>query len=113
MIIKPWLINSVERHTKCSTAYCIKIKPGQQSTCRFNFPKDSQEETFIEFELIRKAGSDDRELTVDEIAQARVKATLITKRNDDCINSHNRIMLQHWRVNVDLQAIVDTDQCIR
>ena len=22
-------------------------------------------------------------------------------------------MLQHWRANVDLQAIVDTDQCIR
>ena len=22
------LVNSVERHTKCSTAYCIKIKPG-------------------------------------------------------------------------------------
>ena len=79
----------------------------------FHFPKDCQEETSINFELIRKAGSDDREMTVEEITQARVKATLITKRNDDRINSHNRVMLQHWRANVDLQAIIDTDQCIR
>ena len=50
--------------------------------------------------------------TVEEITQAQVKAKL-TKRNDGRINSHNRVMLQHWRANVDLQAIVDTDQCIR
>ena len=53
------------------------------------------------------------ELTVQQITEARVRASLITKRNDDRINSHNRLMLQNWRANVDLQAIVDTDQCIR
>ena len=53
------------------------------------------------------------EPTVQEISEARVKASLITKRNDDRINSHNCVMVQHWRTNVDLQAIVDTDQCIR
>ena len=107
------LVNSVECHTKCSTAYCLRKKPEQEPTCRFNFPKDCQEETSLDFQLIRKAGSDDHELTVEEVTQARVKSTLTTKRNDDCINSHNRVMLQHWRANVDLQAIVDTDQCIR
>ena len=108
------LVNSVERYTKCSTAYCyIKIKPGEQPTGQFNFPKDSEDETTIDFDLTRKAGSHDHELTVDEITQAQVKATLTKKRNDGRINSHNRDMLQHWRANVDLQAIVDTDQCIR
>jgi len=29
------LVNSIERHTKCSTAYCMKIKPGQQPTCMY------------------------------------------------------------------------------
>ena len=47
------------------------------------------------------------------IAQARVKATLTTKRNGNHINSHNPVMLQHQRVNVDLQAFIDSDQCIR
>ena len=64
------LVNSVQRHTKCSTAYCTKIKTGQQPTCRFNFQKDCQEETSINFELIGKAGSDDREMTVEEITQS-------------------------------------------
>ena len=65
------LVNSVQRHTKCSTAYCIKIKPQQQPTCRFNSPKDSQDESPIDFELIRPAKSEDRELTVEEITQAK------------------------------------------
>ena len=87
------LVNSVERHTKYSTAYCIKIKPGQKPACRF--PKDCQDETTIDFQRIATAGSDDHELTVEEIIQAQVKATLTTKRNDGRMNSHNRIMLQH------------------
>ena len=52
------------------------MKPGQQPTCRFNFPKNCQDETTIDFQLITKAGSDDHELTVEEITQAQVKATL-------------------------------------
>ncbi|XP_078352432.1 uncharacterized protein LOC144637171 [Oculina patagonica] len=107
------LVNSVERRTKCSTAYCIKVKPGQPPACRFNYPKECQNNTLIDFQLIVKGGDDDREMTADEISKARVKATITTKRNDDRINSHNHVMLQHWRANVDLQAIVDTDQCIR
>ena len=102
------LVNLVERYTKFTTAYCIKIKPGKQPTCRFHFPKDFQDETSIDFKLFRPTTSQDRELTVEEISQARVKATLTTKRNDKRINSHNHVMLQHWRANADLQVIVDT-----
>ena len=82
------LVNSVERYTKCSTACCIKIK--------------------LDFKLFRPTRSEDRELTVEEISQARVKATLTTKRNDKRINSHNYVMLQHRRANADLQVIADT-----
>ena len=89
------------------------MKPGQQPTCRFNFPKNCQDETTIDFQLITKAGSNDRELPVEEITQVQVKATLTMNRNDGRINSHNYVMLHHWRANVDLQVIVDTDQCIR
>ena len=96
------LVNSVEHHTKCSTAYAIKMKPGQQPTCRFNFPKDCQDETTIDFQLTTKAASDDHELTLEEITQAQVKATLTMKQNDGRINFHNRVMLQHWRANADL-----------
>ena len=89
------------------------MKPGQQSTCRFNFQKNCHDETTIDFQLITKAASDDHELTVEEITQAQVKATLTMKQNDGRINCHNHVMSQHWRANVDLQVIVDTDKCIR
>ena len=82
------------------------MKPGQQPTCRFNFPKNCQDETTIDFQLITKAGGDDHELTVEEITRAQVKATLTTNRNDGRINSHNYVMLQHWRANVDLQVML-------
>ena len=42
-----------------------------------------------------------------------MKATLITKRNDPRVNAHNRVMLQHWRANTDLQPIVDTEAAAR
>ena len=98
----------MERYTKCSTACCIKIKPGKQPSCRFHFPKDLQDETSIDFKLFRPTRSEGRELTVEEISQARVKATLTAKRNDKRINSHNHVMLQHWRANAHLQVIADT-----
>ena len=33
--------------------------------------------------------------------------------NDPRINSHNRLMIQHWRANVDIQMIVDVEACAR
>ena len=68
----------------------------QQPTCHFNFPKDCQNE--LQSILNSWQQLEDRELTVDEITHA--KATLTTKRNDERINSQNRVMLHHWRANV-------------
>ena len=91
------LVNSVERHTRCSPAYCLKMV-GPEMVCRFGYPKPVSHETEISF---------------DELTPGKVRATLFTKRNDDRLNSHNRVMLQHWRANVDLQIIVDVDACAR
>ena len=96
------LVNSLERHTKCSTAYCLQNKPGQEPTCRFKFPKDCQEETSLDFQLVRKAGSDDHERQLKKSPKLEVKQPRL-------LTSHNRVMLQHWIAIVDLQAIVDTD----
>ncbi len=93
------LVNSVQRHTRCSAAYCLKKKPGQQEAkCRFEYPRPEQESTMISFEKLN---------------DGHVRATLTTRRNDPRINSHSRVMLQHWRANVDLQVIVDIHACAR
>ena len=43
------LANSVQRHTKCSSAYCLRNKNGQQE-CRFKFPFECSEKTHLAFE---------------------------------------------------------------
>ena len=92
------LVNSVERHTRCSSAYCLRKTRDQEPKCRFDYPRDVQALSTLEFEQLN-CGS--------------VRAKLITKRNDPRINSHNRTMLQYWRANVDMQIIVDVEACAR
>ena len=82
------LVNSVQRHSQCSPAYCLRHKPGQETpTCHFNFSRELCEVSDIHFEELSNA-------------------TLSTKRNDPQLNSHQRFMLQNWRANVDLQIIL-------
>ena len=56
------------------------------------------DETSIVFEPIGNTGS--------------VKAKLVHKWNDPYVNVHYRIMLQHWRANVDIQIIFDAHAAI-
>ena len=43
----------------------------------------------------------------------KVGMELVTKQNDPRLNSHNQVMLENWRANVDLQVIVDQNACAR
>lgn len=92
------LVNCVQRHTRCNAAYCLRRKNGKEPTCRFGYPIEQTPTTTVTFE---------------RLSNGQVKATLTTSRNDPRINSHNRLMLQHWRANVDLQVIVDVNACAR
>ena len=93
------LVNSVERHTRCSSAYCLRQKNvGVPAECRFGFPKGLEEETHFNYELL---------------PHRKIGAELVTKRNDHRLNSHNRVMLENWRANVDLQVIIDKNACAR
>ena len=78
------LVATCQRHTRCSPAYCLRTKNGQQY-CRFGYPKPLQANTAIVLE--------------DE-------PTMLTARNDGMINSFNPIQLSSWRANVDMQYIV-------
>ena len=68
--------------------------------CRFSFPKPLEEETVLIKELV---GEKNR----------HVESELHTRRNDERLNSHNRVMIENWRANVDLQVIVDEKACAR
>ena len=83
------LVATYQRHTSCSSAYCLRKKNGQQS-CRFGYSKPLQEETTIK--------TDDVEI--------------FTARNDPLINSYNPAQLACWRANVDMQYCVSRHKVI-
>lgn len=59
---------------------------------RFGYPFPHCETTCLEFDAFR---------------DGKVQAKIATKRNDGSINSRCRLVLSHWRANVDLQLIFD------
>ena len=85
------LISTCQRHTRCSTSYCLRNKQGQQA-CRFGYPKPLQPQTAI----------------VTENDQLE----LLTARNDSLINSYNAIQLSGWRANVDMKYIVSKQKVV-
>src|SRR5256884_5014104 len=87
------LVNKLQRHTRCNSSYCLRtVRTGNQS-CRFGYPKETTEITYLR---------DDNG-----------RPELITARNDPLINPHNRLQLQGWRANVDLKPILSIDAALR
>ena len=84
------LVATCQRHSRCSTAYCLRTHNGQQ-VCRFHYPKDLQLDTSI---------------AIDETP------TLLTARNDGLVNSYNAVQLSAWRANVDMQYIISRKKVI-
>lgn len=80
------LVATCQRHTRCSTAYCLKTRHGKQQ-CRFGYPKLLQPSTAVLFE------------------ENNSEPTVLTRRNDGTVNSYNPLQLSAWRANVDMQMI--------
>ena len=95
------LLNSVQRHTTCSSKYCLRQNDKSGLECRFHFPVESTSDTKLEFEPINTRSG-----------EARYKATVVTKRNDPRLNPHQRLQLQGWRANCDIQIVIDYYACV-
>ena len=96
------LVNTVERHTICSTRYCLKHEPNKaELVCRFNYPFECTGNTKLKFEPVH---------TKDK--SVKYKASMVTARNDPRINSHLKIQLVGWRANCDVQVILDYHACV-
>ena len=96
------LVNSVQRHTQCNSSYCLRYNASKkESYCRFNFPMELNNETKIEYEQVCNSKS-----------EMNYRPIVVLRRNDSRLNRHNRIQLQGWRANVDVQAIIDHYACL-
>ena len=86
------LLKAVQVH-ECKNSYCLRPKKGsKQLICRFKFPKKIQHQSQIHF--------------VDD------KLEYISKRNWPSLNAHNRFVLELWRANMDIQAIVSLNSVL-
>ena len=96
------LINTVQRHTTCSTRYCLKHETNKEGLhCRFNYPIECSDTTKLEFQPVH---------TKDK--SKKYKATIVTARNDPRLNTHQKIQLLGWRDNCDMQVILDYHACV-
>ena len=96
------LLNMVQRHTRCSTSYCLKKKADDSELkCRFNFPMDTCSKTRLQFEEIHTKGN-----------ETQYRAKIITKRNDSRLNNNQQLQLQSWRANCDIQVVIDHYACV-
>ena len=84
------LVNLVQRHTKCSSAYCLYTKKEKiviilaDSIFQKIFPR-----THLEYEPSKtKHGKE------------RYKVRVVTKRNDGRLNNNQPLQLQGWRANL-------------
>ncbi|CAB4021637.1 Hypothetical predicted protein [Paramuricea clavata] len=96
------LLNIVQRHTRCSTSYCLRKKSNEtELKCRFHFPFDICPKTKLEFEKIHTSGD-----------YEHYRAKIVTKRNDSRLNNHQQLQLQGWRANCDIQVVIDHHACV-
>ena len=95
------LLNSVERHTTCSTKYCLRQNDKSELRCRFNFPYVDCLDTRLDFEPINT-----------KTGKTKYKAVIVTKRNDSRLNCHQPLQLQGWRANCDIQIVIDYHACL-
>lgn len=115
------LLNVVQRHTKCSTESCLRPVTAEKKEqlaaedhrigearrrlnqlgmeCRFSFPKPLSQRTVVQFELHSETGA--------------LSASVVTRRNDMLLNSHNPLQLQYWRANVDFQILTDSRHAVQ
>ena len=96
------LLNMVQRHTRCSTSYCLRKKSNETDMkCRFHFPFEYCTNTRLEFEKIHTKHDD-----------GHYRAKVVTKRNDTRLNNHQQLQLQGWRANCDIQVVIDHYACV-
>ena len=96
------ILNMVQRHTRCSTSYCLRKKSDETDLkCRFHFPFDICPKTKLEFKKIHTSGDTEH-----------YRAKIVTKRNDSRLNNHQQLQLQGWRANCDIQVVIDHYACV-
>ena len=94
------MVNTVQRHTKCNSAYSLKIDSGGNQYCRFHYPFYTQSVSYTKYNKI------------ETIAGVVIRPEIVAKRIDSRISRHQQIHLQGWRANCDISLVIDDNACV-
>ena len=84
------LVNNAQRHRVFSYLYCLW---GEK--CRLGFPFNLCDETYLEFEKIQSIKF-----------PSKYQVSIVTARNDPRLNRHQRLQLQVWHANFDINVFI-------
>lgn len=97
------LLNTVQRHTHCSSNYCLRKRQNDSDLQRrFNFPFEPCSCIKLQFEPIHKKKK----------KRNRYNVKILTKRNDARLDNHQHLQLQGWRTDCDIQVVIDYHACV-
>ena len=68
---------------------------------QISFSFEQKPQTTLEFEEINSKDHN-----------VKYRAKIVTKRNDPRVNNHQRLQLQGWRANCDIQVVIDHYACV-
>lgn len=75
------LLNMIQRHTRCSTSYCLRKKHNESDLkCRFHFPFDHCPQTKLEFEKVQSNNG-----------REHYRAKIVSKRNGSRLNNNQQL----------------------
>ena len=82
------LLHRVQRHTQCTTRYCLRVRRGDsEARCRFNFPQPMEAQSSI-------------------VKDDKGRLEFRCARNDELLNRYNAFIMSRWRANMDIQPII-------
>lgn len=90
------LVNSVQRHSKCSPTYCLREDDQWNQYYRFHYPFPLESRTYLRYNEVPMKGG------------KHFKVEIVAESNCPRVNRHQRIQSQGWRDSCDIQLIYIT-----
>ena len=89
------LVNSVQRHAKFNSAYCLREDNEGNQYCTFQYPFALESGTYLRYNEVPGKGG------------KHFKVEIVAESNNPRVNRHQRIQLQGWYANCDIQLVID------
>ena len=82
------IVSSVQKRSKCNSAYCLQVDKNRTQYCSFYYPFDESPATRIKY------------IKVSNIAGVSFRPEIVKKKNHPWLNRHQQLHPQGWRADM-------------